>query len=271
MGVADWLKNRVQAIKEVFEFDFWEWLLLTNQGRTRALTAITAVLSFVGQYISPKWQYGAVGGLVTSLLIFGPSLFSKKREGVIDRRAEEVATPVEIARIGFDYLPASPTNNGWKVGYPKRHPIPADAAWMAAPNSPTAGGMTMELSDVIFAMDYNIPANAALSTRFICDFKFSNTAMLFIQVKLATRDESDKRTGWLKFELGIGQPHFNKEYTEWVLPISPQASGNGWYHLDLPLVDSVARTWEREGWCLIGLLTIRLRGHLRISPIKLCE
>jgi len=168
--------------------------------------------------------------------------------------------------IRFDYLPDSPTNHGWKQGYPS-NAIPADAIWRAATDFP--GGMAMALSDLGCAIDYTIGRSAALSKRIVCDFKFSNTAILFVRVKLATRDKLKTEQGFIKFVLGNGQPFFVSRYHEWELPIEPPSLGNGWHRLDIDLIEAVNRTWGQQGWLLSELVTIRLRGALSVSPIKL--
>jgi hypothetical protein len=168
--------------------------------------------------------------------------------------------------IRFDYLPDSPMNHGWKQGY-SSNPIPADATWKAATDFP--GGMSMALSDLGCAIDYTIGRSAVLSKRIVCDFKFSNTAMIWVRVKLATRDNSKTEQGFIKFLLGSGQPVFVPRYKEWELPIDPPSLGSGWHHLDIDLIDAVNRTWGQNGWQLSELVTIRVRGDLSISPIKL--
>ena len=130
--------------------------------------------------------------------------------------------------------------------------------------------MFLDLSDTGCAIDYEVSKNASLCTRFVCDANFrDNTAMLFVRVRLVTRDASDRRWGFIKFDLAEPQPKFVEQYNEWVLPIRPASLGNGWRHLDISLTDAVYETWGHDGWLLSGLLVIRLRGHLSISPIRL--
>jgi hypothetical protein len=167
--------------------------------------------------------------------------------------------------IRFDYLPDSPLSHGWRSAGWAKHPIPADASWKAAPH----GGMVMELSDIYCPIVYEVGSKAALSTRLVCDLRFSTGAELFVVIRLLTRDGSGNRDCGIKFELSRRQPYYTKQYDEWVLPIDPPSLGNGWYHLDISLTDAVGRTWGQAGWTLSELLRIRLRGHLAISPIQL--
>jgi hypothetical protein len=175
---------------------------------------------------------------------------------------EHAATPRE--EIGFDYLPDSPISHGWRAEWAK-HPIPSDAIWKMS----IGGSLVMELSDIYCPIDYRVSKRAVLSTRLVCDLRFSDSALFFVLFKLVTRDQSRNKEGPVKFELGRGQPYYTKEYDEWVLPIDPKPLGDGWHHLDISLADSVSQTWGQAGWTLSELFKIRLRGHLSISPIKL--
>ena len=148
--------------------------------------------------------------------------------------------------------------------------VPSDAKWHAATDAPTAGSIFLDLSDVGCAIDHGISPNVSLSTRLVCDANFRDgTALLFVRVRLVTRDASDRQSGFIKFDLDAVKSVYVKQYNEWVLPIRPESLGNGWRHLDISLTDAVARTWGRDGWQLGGLLAIRVRGHLSISPIQL--
>jgi hypothetical protein len=148
--------------------------------------------------------------------------------------------------------------------------VPSDATWRVAIDAPTASSIFLDLSDTGCAIDYEVSPNASLSTRLVCDANFRDgTAMLFVRVKLVTRDGSDRRLGFIKFDLNEDKAVFVQQYNEWVLPIRPESVGNGWRHLDISLTDAVYETWGHDGWLLGGLLAIRLRGHLSISPMKL--
>ena len=65
-------------------------------------------------------------------------------------------------------------------------------------------------------------------------------------VKLVTLDGTITREGYIKFEMEGGKPYPQKEYAEWVLPFDPPSLGDGWFHLDISLVDSVNKTWAKR-------------------------
>jgi hypothetical protein len=262
--MVDWIKRRGQAIFEVFEFDFWEWLFLTREGRAWLMTGINALIFAGGKYLAAPIWYGAIGALIVSLVILVPSLFRRKDDKDDSESQTEGGAHAPREEIGFDYLPDSPISHGWRAEWAK-HPVPSDAIWKMS----VGGSLVMELSDIYCPIDYRISKRAVLSTRLVCDLRFSNSTLFFVIFKLVTRDQKQNKEGALKFELGRGKPYFTKEYDEWVLPIDPKPLGDGWYHLDISLTDSVSQTWGQIGWTLSELFKIRLRGHLSISPIKL--
>jgi hypothetical protein len=238
------------------------------------VTAIGTVTSFI-MALGPAWKYGFLGGFISTSVVAIVSLSLSLRKGSIPGNAALSTQPtltnvIDTPReeIRFDYLPDSPLNHGWKVGY-ATNPVPPDAVWKAATDAPILGSMTMELSDAGCAIERQMGRGAALSTQFVCDVKFSDNTMLFIRVGLVTRDESQKRHGFIKFTLGTGRPFWTKQWDEWTMPINPPPLGNGWHRLEISISDSVVKTWGQNGWILSELLTIRLRGHLGISPIKL--
>jgi hypothetical protein len=192
-----------------------------------------------------------------------------------DRRVE---APHE--EIRFDYLPASPLDNGWRIGYPDPEgPFASLAAkdawaktkWLAASDAPTLGSMSMAVSNKGCAIDFDISRSAALCSQITCDIQFTDSTMLFVRVLLTSADKSQSTTKLIKFVLGVGDPFPTKDWEEieWTLPISPDSIGNGWRHVALSLVESVNRTWGRFGWHFSELRMIRLRGDLSISPIKI--
>lgn len=189
---------------------------------------------------------------------------------------EAVSAPHQV--IPFDYFPASPLEHGWKVGYfDKRirdNPDPVAKSdylksrqWRIAPNPPSERCVIIDIDAC--AIDYRIPLRSVLSTRLICDLSFLDDAMLFVLVGLITLDGSQTAEGYIKFDPGREQPHYVREYNEWVLPTVFQPLSHGWHHIDMSLTDAVRRTWGQAGWLLRDLRAVRVRGHLGISPIKL--
>ncbi len=238
--------------------------------------------------LSSGWKYGFFGAFAALLFVALVIYLTKEKEMTIaepEKRTPltpiragvqgadmvspvimpDLLVPAPREEIRFDYLPDSPLSHGWKSARWAKHPMPSDAIWRAD----TDGSMVMELSDIYCPIVYEVGSKAALSTRLVCDLRFSTSAELFVVVRLLTRDGSRPRDGGIKFELSRRQPYYTKEYDEWVLPIDPPSLGNGWHHLDISLTDAVGHTWGQAGWMLSELLKIRLRGHLGISPIKL--
>jgi hypothetical protein len=114
-NMAGWLKDRWQAITEMLEFDFWEWLLLTQEGRAWLVSTINLLAIIAGRYISPAWEHGAIGAFIASVLILGPSIILRlRKQKVLPETRGELPTTPAHQEIGFDYLPGSPIDHGWK-------------------------------------------------------------------------------------------------------------------------------------------------------------
>jgi hypothetical protein len=281
--VGNWFKRRGQAIWDVFEFDFWAWLFLTNQGRAAMMSAISGIgyaLHWFG--VPERWEYFAGGGLVSALLIFLPGFFLNSTEEPIASNApanpQTAALPHAV--IEFNYLPASPLNNGWHIAYfdgrfkQQEHAlIEADwrsNRWKIAPNCPKEGSIVFDLNDGAF--DYAVTRNSALSHRIEFDANYiDDSALIFLQVLLATRDGQNTTSKFIKFIIGSRAPYPTRGYeeSEYTVEIEPQTLGQGWRRVVLDLSDVVAHSWGQNGWSYKELKTIRLRGKLGISPIRL--
>jgi hypothetical protein len=230
--------------------------------------AMGAIIAAIKSYPTVAASIGAVVLTLAVITILAIKDGRKRNRRAETKVTESTARLPSVLReeINFNYLPDPLTKHGWRQGYAS-NVIPTDAVWKAATEFP--GGMSMALSDLGCAIDYPLTAGAVLSKRIVCDFKSSATAMIFVRVKLATRDGSKPEEGFIKFEIRGGLPRWVPKYHEWELPIDPPPLGNGWHHLDIDLVDAVNRTWGQDGWCLRELDKIRLRGELSISPIRL--
>jgi hypothetical protein len=182
--------------------------------------------------------------------------------------------------IRFDYFPASPLQNGWRVGYldgriNKNDPMALaeywkSKRWTMAPDPPTKGSALVDID--AFAMDHNVSPNAALSQRIEFEANYiDNSAMFFVQILLATRDDQQTTTKFIKFVPGRRKPYPtpNWEDLEYTVEIDPPSLGKGWRKITLFLPDETERSWGRDGWYYKELRMIRLRGKLGISPIRL--
>jgi hypothetical protein len=190
-------------------------------------------------------------------------------------------TPHEV--IGFDYFPASPLDNGWRIGYFDRRisesPDPATAKsnylktrrWTIAPDPPVEGCVMIDIDAC--AIDRDVTPNAALSQRIEFEANYINdSAMFFVRVLLATRDEQRTTTKIVKFIPGSKKPYRTPGYQneEYTVEIADAPSlGNGWRRFILSLPDEIEHTWGQDGWRYKELKMIRIRGKLGISPIRL--
>ncbi len=118
--------------------------------------------------------------------------------------------------IRFDYLPASPLDNGWTVAYGA--PGPA-AKWCSPSDSPEPGSISIEI-DPGCAIQRVLDPNLTLSDRIIYSAKYASTTMLFFRVGLASLDGSKTADKWIKIDVGRRLPFRTPGYeeNEWTLP-----------------------------------------------------
>jgi hypothetical protein len=102
--------------------------------------------------------------------------------------------------------------------------------------------------------------------------KRTNETMIFSFVRLRQRDGAEAHK-WIKHTLGTGKAHPTPKWEEmeWTHYLTGIPMSDGWRRFDVSLRKSVEETWGYYGWSLNGLLAIRLRGKLSISPLEFFE
>lgn len=285
-------------------FKDWVWqTLYTNAGTflwtgpgKAIVTALIALASTAIAYLADskhKHEVALVcfGGIGACALIFIWTWIQSKLSGsprAIDASGRDRSSPIEHTAkphevIGFDYLPASPLQNGWKIGYLDKRIVndPNPAArenylktrqWKIAPDAPTAGSALFDLDAC--AIDRDVGPNAALSRRIEFEANYINLGMFFVRVLLATRDGRQTMTKLIKFIPGSKKPYPTEQYedAEYTVEIDDAHApslGQGWRKFVISLADETARSWGQDGWQYKELRMIRLRGKLGISPIRL--
>jgi hypothetical protein len=253
------------------------------------LSALTLIATGAGHYLNPAWAERAWGAFIASVVILVPSVLMRFLRKKVAAQAVTVETTASASqpsadlpheKIGFDYLPASPLQNGWHIGYFDKRINPDDRAavaeylksrrWAIAPDSPTEGSIMIDIDNC--GMDRSVSPNAALSKRIEFEANYIDTsAMIFVEVLLATRDNETITPKFVKFILGRKKPYrtLGYENSEYTVEIDPPSLGRGWRKIILSLPDEIERSWGRDGWYYQGLRTIRLRGKLGISPLRL--
>jgi hypothetical protein len=220
-------------------------------------------------WLADRWEKRRTAQQASVAGEHGPTSPSATPVATITGHTPSSPNDVEVERINFDYLPDSPLNHGWTLGYKDNVPGPG-AKWLVPTDARAPGCISIEMDDLNCAIDFRVSQNGALSDRLACDVKFSDSTMLFVRVQLGSRDGS-QTTKLIKYILGTesASPTKGWEEFEWTLPISPPALPNGWRRLDISFADSVNQTWARFGWSFRSVRMIRLRGKLCISPIRL--
>jgi hypothetical protein len=176
-----------------------------------------------------------------------------------------------IYEIGFDYLPASPLDDGkgWKRAYGSGTP-----SFRTDPDFP--GSLVMDVTNGEFAMDHRVPPHATLCDRLELTIKYTQSTMIFTGIDVTSRDGSQRKKVWIKYYPGNRPPEQTKdaphdpstqlpEQTVW---ITPELLHNGWMAFAIALPETVTRALGAQGWVYNSLWAIRLRGLLSISPIR---
>lgn len=174
-----------------------------------------------------------------------------------------------IDELRFDYLPRSPLENGWVIAYPKE-PEGAEkwkaAKWSPALNAPRSGSLHMEV-DAGCAIEHPLDPNKHQADRLRFLAKHTNDTMIFTYVRL-TRENGPEAHRWIKYVVGTGKAHPTPKWedVEWTLYLKGEPRKGGWREFDVSLQKAVEQTWAYYGWSFSGLLRVRLRGELSISP-----
>jgi hypothetical protein len=239
----------------------------------------------------PRWWIAVL--FLALLWLGGPHFIERMRFALTDRPSTSgIKTAIATTTanephvvIDFNYVPAaSPLENGWTTPYFDKRirddPDPAARAnylksrqWKVAPGAPIKGSIMIDID--ASAIDYQVSPNAALSQRIEFDANYvDRSAMIFVHVLLATRDDRQTKTKFIKFIPGSKKPYKtlgyeDSEYTVEMNDNDAPSLGKGWRKISLSLPVEIERSWGQDGWYYKELRAIRLRGRLGISPIRL--
>jgi hypothetical protein len=181
-------------------------------------------------------------------------------------RLKKSSTSKVINQIRFDYLPSPPNKHGWKLEYKNNqsgNDKPPD--FSAAKNPPMQGSITISENDR-YKMDYKTEQVQSLANIVEYYIKPIHSGLFYLEVIIRSRDSSHKESGWLRHEVGTGQP-FMVNAKEWNIYVQGEILKDGWVHVKLNVADEVQQTFGRDGFVLESLCRVRLRGSLSLSPI----
>jgi len=166
---------------------------------------------------------------------------------------------VEMGKISFNYLPASPLNNGWR---PALKDKPALTAFVP---SDRADGLSIRAED---AIDFDVEKHQRVCNHVQFFAKLTHDSYVYAKIEVVSRDtHTVSRRVWIACDSGDKPPR-KVSRDEWVIHRMPQQ--DGWTKFDLSLPEEVAGTYgQAEGLQFSELFGFRLRGVLSISPISL--
>lgn len=171
---------------------------------------------------------------------------------------------IEIYQIGFDYLPASPLANGWRVAYQDPEAKPS----FTSPEISGDGGLSMDVRKK-YAIRYSTPSEAQFANEMELAIKYGDGAMFHVIVSVTSRDHSQTDYGEIKIKVGNAPPEHHKDYPkEHVVYVTPEPMQNGWLKMRVPIPKIVSAAMGEAGWVYESMRAVQLRGCISVSPIK---
>jgi hypothetical protein len=194
---------------------------------------------------------------------------------VTARKPEQPPTassPETIYTIGFDYLPTSPLENGWKQEYN------ADGVAEFGSDPDIPGSLRMKIVRSEVAIHHNLPPHATLADHLEYTAKYTNTTMIFTRLIVGTKDGSVQKQVDIKYYYGelravttSPNPNPGRDQNRWLpeqticLPAQVLAGGRLAFNIDLR--DAVSLSLGQQGWVFKSVQGVRLRSNLSISPL----
>jgi hypothetical protein len=125
-----------------------------------------------------------------------------------------------------------------------------------------------------YGMDYPIlEAHVTACNRLCFSAKFGTDGRLYVLFQLNPRTVGESAVQrWIQLGVNIGRSRV--EANEGIVSVTGKIMKDGWQSFDISLNRVVNDTFGKQGF-VYGehgkLLTIRLRGSMSISPIRLCR
>jgi hypothetical protein len=251
--------------------DVSDWVLKQwNDVKGNAKWALCClILAVIAYPLTRQLSWLQQSGLLLIAIAFGVigyAIGRAERKSVSQADAIDVrpTNRIEIYEIRFDYLPASPLANGWKVAYQDPEPSPH----FSAPEILGVGGLTMDVKKT-YAIQYSLPSHVPIPDEMELAIKYGDGAMFHLIVNVASRDHSHTDFGQIKIKTGNAAPEHYREYPkEHAVYVTPEPVQNGWLKMRLPIREIVSVAMGNAGWVYESLKSVQLRGCISVSPIK---
>jgi hypothetical protein len=204
-----------------------------------------------------------VRGIIDSLEVSGEIVYLRDSEILFPETT--VYTPAALHEIRFDYLPASPLDNGW-TRVSLKDVVPQFLTDIEIP-----GSLFVKADGKVFAMDYRIPRKARGAHHIEFEGEFGRDAIFYTEIEVANKfGGSDVENWWFAHVRGEKSraPEKDPRNREWKFYIAPNRSGQ--IHFDIDVVQEADQVLE-NGKHFSELKTVRLRGDIILSPIKLSK
>lgn len=215
------------------------------------------------------WQFYILLGCLAAMVIVSSYLLrSRNRPSITPPAVKHVHT------VRFEYLPASPLQNGWIQAYEEG----GTAEFGSDPD--LIGSLRMRVTKGVVAIHHDLPPHARRANRIEFRARYSTTTMIFTMLTVGTRDGSAQRKVFVKYYYGElmasptwPNPNPGRNAEAWLpeqtLHWPADVFDDGCLGFRLPLDEVVKVLLGSQGWVFKSIEGIRLRGDLSISPIDL--
>jgi len=172
----------------------------------------------------------------------------------------------EIATIGYDYLPESPLNNGWFVGYPQ---CKNDNF------SYSAITITKNINGIIFnniydfPIDINFTQNVGIAKAIEFYLQLSKDSAAYLHVLTSSVNGAKGLDCWVRLEIGNGGKS-KVSGNEVNYPVKGKII-NGYTLIKIDLETITKDCFAEKGLTFNKIIGMRLRGNLGIGQIRLLK
>jgi len=231
------------------------WVLLT---RASSVVSLISGLIFIGQLafaVLAKYEPGVpiwfFLSACLSAFVFG--IFGSIWIGRQKTTADHDPRLRTIGRIAFDYLPAPPTNHGWRLGF-DRVTSPAETrapSFSGAERAPIAGSINIA-DNGRYYIEYSVDQIQSLANVVEYCVKPTRNGSVYLKVELTSRDKTQSRTVWIRHVIGNGAPR-QINPSEWSFDVQGELFDDGWSLIKLQIDDEVRQSFGKAGYIFQSL------------------
>jgi hypothetical protein len=222
--------------------------------------AVSISLNYIHHLPIPIWVASSLALFGLALVISGGRTV-KGKSSVVSESA--LIRPSEKrGELRFDY-PGEPLGHRWvsSIAGGQRPTFALSA------NAPVPGSVDIK-GTWDPGIDCPVEPYPGLSNRLRYTAKFPSHAAVYAHLTVTNADGSPRIPVWIQHVIGNGDESPEGEGNERKVYLAGTPVGHGWLFFDVSLADELRSAYKQESLTLRGILEIRMRGSLSISPIE---